>query len=90
MNKTDIVKMIAARLNVMPMEVLRVVSAYEEEIQSALVAGEEVTIRGVVRLTPAVKPAAVRRNPRTGEQIKTPEGMPVKAKVFKSLKDQMK
>jgi len=58
-------------------------SEFQKAIVAELKAGEEVTLQGVGKLKPTVRPARTARNPQTGESMDVPEKQTVKLSVSK-------
>jgi len=86
MKKDDFVKQIAEKAQVTLSEVEDVLAAQASVVQEAVNEGD-VTIPGLVKLSPAVRAARKGRNPKTGEEIQIAEKKVVKVKVLKPLAD---
>jgi DNA-binding protein HU-beta len=69
MNKTELAGQIAERAGLSAAEAGRVLDATLESIESALAAGEEVSITGFGKFTVADRAARQGVNPSTGEPI---------------------
>jgi DNA-binding protein HU-beta len=68
-NRTDIVKAMA---NNGVMEPEKALTAVLEVISLSLACGETIHLRGFGRLTPRLRPAMVRKHPRTAEEVVVP------------------
>jgi nucleoid DNA-binding protein len=87
MNKQQLVESLADKSGVYRKQAEAVLEALGEAVQEALAAGEEVTLPGVGKFKPAVRPARQQRNPKTGEAMQVPEKTVVKFVQAKKLKD---
>jgi integration host factor subunit beta len=84
MNKSDLIEIVAQRLDLPNSGAYRAVDAVFDAITQALVRGERVEIRGVGSWMARQYRAKDARNPRTGEHIRVPSK---RSPYFKAGKD---
>lgn len=78
MNKGELVAALAAKLSTSQVEAKKVLENLSEVIETALLAGDEVTVPGIGKLKVSVRPGRAGRNPKSGESIEVPEKRVVK------------
>ena len=69
LNKPEIVRCIAEKLNARQTEIATVVDALIEEIRRATANGQTVSLSGLGKFVQRHRPARMGRNPRTGEAV---------------------
>jgi len=72
-NKSELIDIVAERLNLSKKAAGDVVEAVIDEITSSVSSGEKVSISGFGVFEKTVRPARTARNPATGASIKVPE-----------------
>ena len=87
MNKTELVKAVAAKAGVSQADAQKSVAAVFEAITDALKAGESVSLIGFGSFDTRKVPARKGRNPRTGEDITIAAHVTPVFKAGKGLKD---
>ena len=87
MNKKELVKAIAEKLETTQKAASEQLDAVLEAITDALVAGEEVKISGFGTFSISERAAREGRNPATGETIQIAASKSPKFKAAKALKD---
>ena len=63
----------------------KVVSVVLNEIKQALKRGDRVELRGFGMFSTNIQKASIRRNPRTGEKVNTPEKKTIHFKMAKEM-----
>ena len=82
--KSDLIKELAKNYpNFLKKDLIKLFDIMIHEMQDALKRGERVELRDVFTFEPRVQRARISRNPKTNENVKTPEK---KAIVFKMSK----
>jgi DNA-binding protein HU-beta len=87
MNKQDLIKAIATKLEVNKKDVETIVDAVFDTIGETLVSGEDVNLSGFGKLVVKDTAPRVARNPKTGESVDVPASRKVAFKAAKVLKD---
>ncbi|MGI9449525.1 MAG: HU family DNA-binding protein [Geminicoccaceae bacterium] len=87
MSFEDLKTAIAARAGLSKTQTNQALSAFIEQLQTALSQGDKVSLPGVGQFEIAERAARQGRNPQTGELIKIPASKAVKFKAGKALKD---
>jgi len=72
MTRSEVVRFIALKTSLTQKQAREAVDAYSAAIAMAANEGEDTTIAGFGKFLTRNRPEAVRRNPRTGEQITVP------------------
>ena len=86
-NKTTYVKAIAEKTGFTQKDVKAVMEAAQEIAYAEMAKEEEVVIFDGLKLIGVRKPACVKRNPLTGQDVNVPEKVAPKAKFGKTAKD---
>ena len=86
-NKKELIKEVATKMELTQKSVAEVIDCFVETIGESLVKGNTVKISGFVTLEPQVVEARAARNPKTGDTVEVPAHNRVKVKVSKTLKD---
>jgi integration host factor subunit beta len=88
MNRSEIVDDLAAKLgNLLKNDTELAVNTILDAINSALVAGHRIEIRGFGSFSVTRRPPRTGRNPRNGESVAIPETRVVHFKPGKALRD---
>jgi len=87
MNKTELIAAIAAKSDLTKKDTEKFLSAFEDSITEALVAGDKVQLVGFLTIDVVARKAREGRNPQTKETIKIPASKAPRFKVGKKLKD---
>lgn len=87
MNKTEFVKAIATETGFTQKDVKAVLEAAQVVAYDAMAKEEEVKVFDGLTLVGQKKPACVKRNPLTGQDVNVPEKIAPKAKWGKAAKD---
>jgi len=83
--KSDLIKELAKNYpNFLKKDLIKLFDIMIHEMQDALKRGERVELRDVFTFEPRVQRARISRNPKTNENVKTPEK---KAILFKMSKE---
>lgn len=90
MNKSEIVALVADRVNLTRKEAEEAVDAFLESICEGLAKGEKIVISGFGTFEVRDRAARSGRNPRTGEEIIIPGQKSPAFKAGKLLKDAVK
>lgn len=90
MTKTELVEMLAGKLDMPKAQVRRVVDAMVEGVSSTLVRGEKVQVSGLGTFEVRKRAARDGRNPQTGAKIVIPARNAVVFKAAKPLKEAVK
>ncbi|MCP9283632.1 HU family DNA-binding protein [Bacillus safensis] len=90
MNKTELVSTVVEATGLAKKEVVSVVEATLDAIESTLKEEGQVKITGFGTFEVATRAARKGRNPSTGEEIDIPETKAPKFKAAKALKDAVK
>ncbi|KIL12221.1 hypothetical protein B4127_1552 [Bacillus pumilus] len=90
MNKTELVSAVVEATGLAKKEVVTVVEATLDAIESTLKEEGQVKIAGFGTFEVATRAARKGRNPQTGEEIEIPETKAPKFKAAKALKDAVK
>lgn len=89
MNKSDIVKGLANRVSVPIPQAEKLVNEVLDLIGLSLACGEDVMLSGFGKFEVRQRRAVVRRNPKTGEEVKVPPKVSLGFKPSPNLKDRM-
>lgn len=87
MNKTELIKAIATETGFTQKDVKVVLEAEQKIAYDAMAKEEEVKVFDGLTLVGQKKPACVKRNPLTGQDVNVPEKIAPKAKWGKAAKD---
>lgn len=87
MNRTELVKAVAAKTGYTQKDIKAVFDAAQEITYEAMAKEEEVKLFDGLTLVGVRKPACVKRNPLTGADVNVPEKVAPKAKFGKAVKD---
>lgn len=87
MNKAELVSAVAERSGAPQATVQSVLTALEDVVTGAVVAGDKVTLPGFLTFERAERAARTGRNPATGAEIQIPATTVPKVKIGKSFKD---
>ena len=87
MNKTELVKAIATETGYTQKDVKAVLETAQTIVYATMAKEEEVKLFDGLTLTGIRKPACVKKNPLTGQDVNVPEKVAPKAKFGKALKD---
>ena len=87
MNKTELIAAIAAKSELTKKDAEKALSAFEEAVTEALVAGEKVQLVGFLTTEVAERAARVGRNPQTGKKMNIAASKTPRFKVGKKLRD---
>lgn len=87
MNKSDLIKLIAERIDIPQVKSKRIVEMFLSEILTALGSGEKVTLTGFGRFAAKKTKKRVRRNPKTGSKVTVPESVSIRFKPSRRAKD---
>lgn len=90
MNKTELIRAVAAKAEVTVAEATKTVNATLDVITEALAAGNEVVLTGFGTYKVAERPARTGRNPQTGETVQIAASKAPVFKAGKALKDSVK
>lgn len=80
MNKTEFIGAVAGKANISKVDAKKVVNAFIQTVEGALLEGEKVTLLGFGSFTVADKAARIGINPKTKESIKIPARKVIKFK----------
>ena len=87
MTKSEFIRRLAEKQEHLPYrDVESGVKGILAQIVDALACGERVEIRGFGSFTSVFRPARMKRNPRTGEQVMTPDKHVIRFKPGKELR----
>ena len=78
MNKGDLIKKLAEDTGMSMAQVDRFVDTFIDTVQTAVAAGDKVTLPGFGAWSRTQRSARTARNPRTGELVQVPASMGVK------------
>lgn len=84
MSKDSLVNRVVENTGLTKKDVETAWKAFQSAIQAELKEDQEVTIAGVGKLKPAIRPARTGRNPQTGATIDIPEKATIKLAVSKA------
>ena len=87
MNRTELVKAVAAKTGYTQKDIKAVFDAVQEITYETMAKEEEVKLFDGLTLVGVRKPACVKRNPLTGADVNVPEKVAPKAKFGKFAKD---
>lgn len=87
MNKTELIGVIAEKLDVQRKDADKIVNTFFDTITAALKKGDKVQITGFGAFEVKKREAHMGRNPRTKEDIEIPETLVPQFKAGKALKD---
>lgn len=87
MNKTELIEVVAKRVNLKKMQAAEVVDAIQETVQSALNKGDSVSLIGFGTFLVAERAARTGRNPRTGGEITIPAARVPRFRPGKAFRD---
>lgn len=90
MNKTDLVEIIAKRVNVTKTMAAKMVDEYHNTVKDAIVGGDKVIIPGFGSFSTSERKERSGRNPRTGAVLTVKAAKLPKFKPGKALKDALK
>lgn len=90
MNKSDLVAAIASEAGITKADSDKTLNALISVITASLKKGEKVTIPGFITLSKENRPERDGRNPSTGAKIKIAAKNVVKAKIGKTLSEEIK
>ena len=86
MNKAELIKEVASRVDGTQKDAAKYVTAFQEAVTDAMIAGDEVRITGFGSFSVTERAAHIGRNPQTGEQIDVPASRVPKFKASSALK----
>lgn len=86
-NQNEYVKLIATATGYTQKDVKAVLDAAQTVVYEAMAKKEEVKVFNGLTLSGIAKPACVKRNPKTGEDVQVPAKVAPKAKFGKFAKD---
>ncbi|MFC1853231.1 HU family DNA-binding protein [candidate division CSSED10-310 bacterium] len=89
MNKSQLAKKVAVKLDVPQVLSKKIIQLCFDEIIEALSQGENVTLTGFGRITAKKTPARTRRNPKTGEKVHVPENVSIRFKASRRAKEKL-
>lgn len=89
MNKTDLVKEVANRVEMTQVEVKRVVDTLLDVVHDGVVNDGKVTLQGFGNFVTKIRKARTVRNPQTGEPMDVPEKRVVVFKPSTVLKEDL-
>jgi DNA-binding protein HU-beta len=89
MNKGELVAALAAKLPTTQVDAKNIIETLSDVIETALLAGDEVTLPGVGKLKVFNRPGRAGRNPKSGEAIVIPEKRVVKFNPGAAFKDKV-
>ena len=85
--KSDLIKELADNYpNFLRKDLTKLVDIILYEMQNSLKRGERVELRDIFTLDPKIQKEGIRRNPKTGERIRTNEKFSIAFKMSKELK----
>ena len=87
MNKSDLISVVADKTGFSKKDSEKAVSAFQDAVTEALVAGDKVQLVGFGTFDVAQRAAREGRNPRTKEVMPIPASKAPRFKVGKGLKD---
>lgn len=87
MNKKELIKVVAEKAEMTQKSTGIVVDAVIEAIVDTLADGEDVSLTGFGKFEVIEKPAATKRNPKTGESVEVEAHNVVKFKASSGLKE---
>jgi DNA-binding protein HU-beta len=87
MNKSDIIRAIAAKLDISISLAAKSLEAFIEVIEETVESGDKLSIPGIISLDVKKVPAKTGRNPKDGSVIKIAAKNKVVIKVGKRIKD---
>lgn len=87
MNKAELIKAISAEMGKTQKEIKEVLEATQKVVYEEMANEGEVKLFDGLTLIGQKKPACVKRNPLTGEDVNVPEKIAPKAKWGKAAKD---
>lgn len=90
MNKKDLTKAVAEKVEMTQKSVGEVVDALFDAIENALMDGEDVSITNFGKFVVVEKEASVKRNPSTGDPVEVPAHNVVKFKASSVLKENVR
>ncbi len=90
MNKTDLVEIIAKRVNVTKTMAAKMVDEYHNTVKDAIAGGDKVIIPGFGSFLTSERKERSGRNPRTGAVLTVKAAKLPKFKPGKALKDALK
>lgn len=90
MNKTDLVEIIAKRVNVTKTMAAKMVDEYHNTVKDAIAGGDKVIIPGFGSFSTSERKERSGRNPRTGAVLTVKAAKLPKFKPGKALKDALK
>jgi DNA-binding protein HU-beta len=88
-NKGELVDAIAADANLSKTDAESALNAFINSVQSAITAGEKVTLPGFGTFSPALRKARTGMDPRTREPVQIPERKSAKFSVGSKFKAQV-
>lgn len=87
MNKPELIAKIASESNITKVQAERITTAVFQEIGTALILGESISIPDFGKFDVKLRAERKGRNPSTGEPITIPAGKAVTFKAAKTLKE---
>ena len=87
MTKIELIDQVAEKVELSKKEVERILETIIGSVQTALKAGEKVSLTGLGTFVVKEKKARMARNPKTGEQVQVPAKKSPKFKPGKELKE---
>ena len=86
MTKSELIEEIEARSGLSRAQSKAAVEAFVVSVTSALKRGEEVRLMGFGSFIPILRGATLRRNPRTGAEVKAPASKTARFRIGEALK----
>lgn len=90
MNKVELIKEIAERIELTKKDIEAVLVAFQETVTDTLADGEDVKLVGFGTFEVVERAARIGRNPSTGATLDIPASKAPKFKASKALKDAVK
>lgn len=87
MLRTELIRAIGDRFNITNSDAKTIYEGFENVVYDALSDGKDICLFNGIKLKIIDQPAAVKRNPRTGEAIDVPAKKAIKAKFSQKIKD---
>jgi DNA-binding protein HU-beta len=87
MTKAELIADIAARTGLSKAQAKDALDAFVASVTDSLRRGEEVRMVGFGVFTPVARPAAVGRNPKTGEQVMVAASKSARFRIAEALRD---
>jgi DNA-binding protein HU-beta len=86
MTKAELIDDISRRSSLSRAEAKAALDAFMESVTAALKQGQNVRLTGFGMFTPVELPGGLKRNPRTGAQVKRPASRTARFRIGDSLK----